>query len=314
MLKLVCKEGVGNATKMLPKLESALESLPFAFCGPPGVGKKHLLQQLAAGVGKELILYDLTYAANENGVRSEDLRKVLSKYQTSDNLLGKGCVLALYGGEHLNEETAQMLKNKKVIIVANERTQQMKNAFKHTVWAPRLTQVEMAASLRVLCPAASKQAVKRACEISNGDLRQAQLQVQYSSSSVTKDSHVYFDVQDALCKGMKKDLDYCQRNWVSENHCQINKECEDHAVLSERLVLADLYRDTDIADTFTGLATNMLTGLRKKDFQLQVPHTLNKQSNLKKGMMNLFAQGLEQQVAEQKKLLEEAKMRGKVLI
>ena len=99
---------------------------------------------------------------------------------------------------------------------------------------------------------------------------------------------------------MKKDLDYCQRSWVSENHCQINKECEDHAVLSERLVLADLYKDTDIADTFTGLATNMLTGLRKKDFQLQVPHTLNKQSNLKKGMMNLFAQGLEQQVAEQK--------------
>ena len=113
VLKLVCKEGVGNATKMLPKLESALESLPFAFCGPPGVGKKHLLQQLAAGVGKELILYDLTYAANENGVRSEDLRKVLSKYQTSDNLLGKGSVLALYGGEHLNEETAQMLKKKK---------------------------------------------------------------------------------------------------------------------------------------------------------------------------------------------------------
>ena len=80
------------------------------------------------------------------------------------------------------------------------------------------------------------------------------------------------------------------------------------------MVLADLYRDTDIADTFTGLATNMLTGLRKKDFQLQVPHTLNKQSILKKGMLNLFAQGLEQQVAEQKKLLEEAKMRGKVLI
>ena len=133
VLKLVCKEGVGNATKMLPKLESALKSLQFAFCGPPGTGKKHLLQQLAASVGKELILYDLTYAANENGVRSEDLSKVLQRYETNGNLLGKESVLALYGGEHLNAETAQMLKKRKVIIIANERAREMKTSIEHNV-------------------------------------------------------------------------------------------------------------------------------------------------------------------------------------
>ena len=41
-------------------------------------------------------------------------------------------------------------------------------------------------------------------------------------------------------------------------------------------MLPDLYRDTDIADTFAGIATNMLTGSRKKDFQLQPPFAIPK--------------------------------------
>ena len=81
--ELVCKQGVGNQSKMLPKLESALKTLPFSFCGPPGTGKKHLLHQVAANAGKELILYDLAHAANEHGVRLEDLKKVLIRKEVT---------------------------------------------------------------------------------------------------------------------------------------------------------------------------------------------------------------------------------------
>ena len=75
---------------------------------------------MAANAGKELILYDLAHAANEHGVRLEDLRKVLQRYETNNNLLGKESALALYGGEHLTAEGAEMLKKRKVIIIAND--------------------------------------------------------------------------------------------------------------------------------------------------------------------------------------------------
>ena len=93
----------------------------------------------------------------------------------------------------------------------------MKMAIDHTVWASRLTPKYMDVSLRLLRPSAGDKAITRAITVSNGDMRQAQLQLDVSGNGVDKSSHLYFDVNDALCRGAKKDLGYRERNCVSES-------------------------------------------------------------------------------------------------
>ena len=81
-------ENVGDL-KLLPKLQAALEKLPFSFCGAPGVGKKHLLTMAAAKAGRKLIIYDLAHISSEHGTRVADLERVLSRCESSDNIDGK---------------------------------------------------------------------------------------------------------------------------------------------------------------------------------------------------------------------------------
>ena len=101
-------EGVGNL-KLLQKLQSALTNIPFAFCGTPGTGEKHLLTMAAAKAEFALLIYDMSHIANGNGVRVNDLATVLNRFGGNGSLYGKKTLLALYGAEHLDSEGAAML-------------------------------------------------------------------------------------------------------------------------------------------------------------------------------------------------------------
>ena len=207
-------EGVGNH-KLLLKLQAALKHLPFSLCGAPGTGKKHLLTMAVASTNYKLTIYDLAHISTERGTRVNDLQRVLNRWMGNNNLDGNKLVLALYGAEHLDKEGAQMLHNCNVVLIATTRTEAMKSAIGRVIWAPRLTPIVMEGSLRILCPSANPQDIKRAVLTSNGDLRQAQLQSALHGDDVEKSGHVYFDVKDVLCVGKQKDLDYHERNWVS---------------------------------------------------------------------------------------------------
>ena len=72
--------GVGKQT-LLPKITNSLKNLPFLLCGPPGCGKKSLLQVAARKAG--LVVkgtYDLGHIANGKKVRYDDLERVLGRY------------------------------------------------------------------------------------------------------------------------------------------------------------------------------------------------------------------------------------------
>ena len=188
----------------------------------------------------------------------------------------------------MTPEGANMLRKRKVVLIANDRTAAMKLAVGRTVWAPRLTHMVMEVSLRLLCPSAKPQDINRAITVSNGDLRQAQLHLNLSGGSVDKSSHVYFDVKDVLCHGSKMDLEYHERNWVSENHCQVNQSCSDHADMSDWLVIADTLRDTNVAGCIAGLAASKLTyQSRKADFDLRPPRATTRSTHLKLAMQSL---------------------------
>ena len=229
--------GVGKQT-LLPKITNSLKNLPFLLCGPPGVGKKSLLQVAAKEAG--LVVkgaYDLGHIANGKKVRYDDLEKVLCRYggKLTKNLMGEKCLLVLYGAEHLDKDgVALVCKQDAVVLIANERTEPLKAQFgDRTVWANRLTWQEMKRSLRILHPEVPWSQAHTASQVANGDLRQAQFHITFGITNLDKAKHVWFDVQDALCKGNRIDLDYHGRRWASENHLRVEKPIEEHSAFSE---------------------------------------------------------------------------------
>ena len=193
-----------------------------------GQREEHMLTLAVTNSGHKLIIYDLAHISTEHGTRVAELEKVLQRYVGNYTLAQEATtLLALYGAEHLNAESANLLRKKKVILIANDRTAEMKSAIAKTVWAAKLKPAVMETSLCQLRPSANLQEIQEVIKTANGDLRQALIQLAMGSESVTKGNHVYFDAKDAMCrrvqKGVWRDLDYHTRNWVSENHLQINK-------------------------------------------------------------------------------------------
>ena len=67
--------GVGKQ-QLLSKLTNSLKSLPFLLCGPPGCGKKSLLQIAAKDVNLKVKgAYDPGHIAGGKKVRQDDLEK-----------------------------------------------------------------------------------------------------------------------------------------------------------------------------------------------------------------------------------------------
>ena len=186
-----------------------------------------------------------------------------------------------------------MLCKRKVVLLANQRTSAMKASIDRTIWAPALTPKVMEVSLGLLCPRAQPQSIIRAVKVAGGDLRQAQLHMALKGNTPDKGSHVWFDVKDVLCHGKGKDLDYHERNWVSENHLQVKQSCEDHATLADSLTVADLLRDTDVADCFAGLATKKLVRSKRVDLDLKHPQAPYQSMHLKTALQN-FDQNFKQ--------------------
>ena len=119
MATLLPHDEVGNVF-MVPKLKAAIKKLPFAFCGGPGTGKKHLLTIAAKQLEYELIIYDLADISNNRCVCRDKLGSLL---RTAVGNIGLGefgeaaqkTLLALYGAEHLDLEGAHMLSKSKGI-------------------------------------------------------------------------------------------------------------------------------------------------------------------------------------------------------
>ena len=75
--------------------------------------------------------YDLGHISTNVKVRYDDLYKMLNnsggKLQT--NLMGVRSLLVLQGGEHLDTEAARLVRKYDVVILANERSAPLKEAF-----------------------------------------------------------------------------------------------------------------------------------------------------------------------------------------
>ena len=137
---------------MVPKLKAALKKLPFAFCGGPGTGNKHLLTMTAKQLEYGLIIYDLADISNNRFVCRDKLHNLLRTAVGNTGLdkfgeAAQKTLLALYGAEHLDLEGAQMVSKSKVILLANERTTTMNSAIITTIWAPTVKPQVMQLSL-----------------------------------------------------------------------------------------------------------------------------------------------------------------------
>ena len=97
-------------------------------------------------------------------------------------------------------------------------------------------------------------------QIAQGDLRKAQIHIDFYSDLADKGAHVYFGTRDVLCRGLQKPLDYNERIWVSENQCQVMTSCEKHAELAAHFACADTLNDTNVVNEFAGIATFQLVG------------------------------------------------------
>ncbi len=263
------------------------------LCGPPGCGKKSLLQIAAKDVNLKVKgVYDLGHIAGGNKVRQDDLEKVISWYggRLQKSLMGETCLLVLYGAEHLDKEGAAFVRKYDVVLIANERTESLKAHFgDRTLWANKLTEREMKQSLAILHPEARPSQVDVATRISSGDLRQAQFHITSETTNVDKAKNVYFDVHDALCKGVNKELNWHGRKWASTNHLLLERSLEEHVTLSENLLTADFIEDPEnehaapncignLADVVAGMAVKKLVGQKRSDFKLTYPPSGQRQT------------------------------------
>ena len=282
--------GVGKLG-LVPKLTESLNNLPFLVCGPPGCGKKSLLQIAAKDANLKVKgAYDLGHISSEKKTRYDDLVKVLNRYggRLQKNLMGEKCLLLLYGAEHLDKEGAALVRKYDVVLIASEQTVSLKAAFgDRTLWANRLTRSEMEHSLAILHPEATSSQVRIATQLVNGDLRQAQIHITFGTTNLDKAKHVYFDVRDALCKGLHKEIDWHGRRWTSENHLLVDKSIQEHATFSENLLTISLIEDPDrehavpncignIADVVAGMAVKKLVGYKRAEFKLKSPPDCHK--------------------------------------
>ena len=83
--------GVGKQ-QLLSKITNSLKDLPFLLCGPPGVGKKSLIQIAAKDANLKVKgAYDLGHISGEKKTRYPDLEKIISRYEgrLQKNVMGE---------------------------------------------------------------------------------------------------------------------------------------------------------------------------------------------------------------------------------
>ena len=71
-------------------------------------------------------------------------------------------------------------------------------------------------------------------------MRQALLSVRLGSHHKDRAHHPYFNAQDALCKGVKEDMDYHTRQWAQHNSWQVDKSVEEHAEMAATMAMLDV--------------------------------------------------------------------------
>ena len=61
---------------------------------------------------------------------------------------------------------------------------------------------------------------------------------------------------------------------MSRNHCLVSQPIDEHATFAEKLVYADLLRDSDVPDELAATATKVLVGKRRHyNMGLEPPET-----------------------------------------
>ena len=112
-------------------------------------------------------------------------------------------MFVLYGAAHLDKAGAAFVRKYDVVLIANERTESLKAQFDdRTLWANKLAEREMKQSLAILHPEVKQSQVDVAAMLAKGDLRQGRFHITFETTNVDKAKNVYFDVHDALCKGV----------------------------------------------------------------------------------------------------------------
>ena len=146
-------------TSVIPQLKKSLENLPFLLCGPAGCGKKYLLHQ--ALQSRNYSSYDLALISNKKGTIQCLLEKVENRYGGKFSITMNGSLektlLVLHGAEHLTAEGAKFFKNKQVVLVCSDRTEELRSSFgNRTVWVNKLTPNETKTFSEQAIPKATK--------------------------------------------------------------------------------------------------------------------------------------------------------------
>lgn len=282
--------------KMLPELKRACAKMPFLLCGPPGCGKKCALR-LALGETK-LSLHDIAMISNERGTKLDSLKELVRTHGFGQQMLtGEGeaepSVVVLYGAEHLGCDCVEYLWGQRgrlnVVLIASDRGKELTRF--PIVWVKRPNFGEVVDFLRLLLPRLGVPDAQAAARISDGDLRQAKLQVDFwhvgstardCTSNKERAPHAYFDAQDALCNGRRGELTYGTACWAQRNRLRVEETVEKHADFAATMATWDVFGgiergSQECPDTLcsrpeiAGLAVQQLVGKKRRRFDLERP-------------------------------------------
>ena len=169
----------------MPQLKGACAELPFLLCGPPGCGKKSALRMALRG--QQVNQYDLSSISNEKGTKLDLLEQLLRKNLGGQQVLGqegdlKPCTLILYGVEHLGQECAELLREKPVVLVGNDRNKHLR--YFRVTWMKRHTEQELIEFLQRRFPQVDRSYAIDIAKLCDGDLRQATIQMELARPRV----------------------------------------------------------------------------------------------------------------------------------
>ena len=259
------------AFKLLPGTERQFEQLrtlmtfPFValVAGPPGVGKRTLLDHVAEQAGLRTADFDIEHSKMTAAeLRALIARRLTSAQITEDAALRGNTVWVVHNAELLDAHAAvwqsDITRGLRIILKVNDAPPKLREVFKRPIHFNRVTGTRVAAWVREHFPSAD---AARVAAVAGGDLRQAAI-VAAMPSDGKKDStgHVYFDTLALVNGGVRLEPRQVSTDWVHTNMLGRCTSIEEAAHLSEAFATVDATRCWDAAQATPDLEADIIQG------------------------------------------------------
>lgn len=259
------------AFKLLPGTERQFEQLrtlmpsPFValVAGPPGVGKRALLDHVAEQAGLRTADFDIEHSKTTAAeLRALIAKRLTSAQITEDAALRANTVWVVHNAELLDAHAAvwqnDVTCGLRIILKVNDTPPKLREVFKKPIHFNRVTDTRVAAWVREHCPSADAAHV---ATVAGGDLRQAAIAAAMPSGG-NKDftGHVHFDTLALVNGGKHLDPRQVSTDWVRTNMLGRCTSIEEAARLSETFATVDAMRCWDAVQATPGLEADIIQG------------------------------------------------------